>query len=180
MIEILNSKFYLQHWTLGPRELSTFNVGRFFPSANLKVSRHMWEKTYRTYVRSTEHKKLLMQQENKLFLPTKTTNSPSFLPGIIEWVKFMSVHENNLLWRREQMNGKKIKMRTGESCYLSWNLFLESPGNCLGWESCFAFCHLCIQHPSFNTFENDITKLSVNKARLTGLCTRNVLIFKRF
>ena len=110
-----------------------------FPSANPKVSCHMWEKTYRTYVRSTKHKKLLMQQENKLFPTTKTTNSPSFLPGIIEWVKFMSVHENNLLWSREQMNGKKIKMRTGESCYLSWDLFLESPGNCLGRESCFAF-----------------------------------------
>ena len=61
------------------------------------------KKTYRTYVRSTEDKKLLMQQENKLFPTTKTTNSPSFLPGIIDWVKFMSVHENNLLWRREQM-----------------------------------------------------------------------------
>ena len=120
----------------------------FFPSANLKVSCHMQEKTYRTYVRSTEDKKLLMQQENKLFPTTKTTNSPSFFPGIIEWVKFMSVHENNLLWRREQMNGKKNKMRTGESCYLSWGLFLESPGNCLGPESCFAFAIF-----AFNIFQ---------------------------
>ena len=108
----------------------------------------MQEKTYRTYVRSTEDKKLLMQQENKLFPTTKTTNSPSFLPGIIEWVKFMSVHENNLLWRREQMDGKKIKMRTGESCYLNWGLFFESPGNCLGPESCFAFAIF-----AFNIFQ---------------------------
>ena len=54
-------------------------------------------------------KKLLMQRENTLFPTTKTKNSPSFLPGIIEWVKFMSVQENNLLWSREQMNGKKLK-----------------------------------------------------------------------
>ena len=139
-LEILNSKFCLQYWTLRARELSISNVGRFvFLQPTPKYLVTCGKKTYRTYVRSTEHKKLLMQRENKLFPTTKTTNSPSFLPGIIEWVKFMSVQENNLLWSREQMNGKKIKMRTGESCYLSWDLFLESPGNCLGQESCFAF-----------------------------------------
>ena len=34
-------------------------------------------------------------------------------------------------------------------------------------------CRVCIQDQSFNNFENDTMKLSVNKAKFTGLCARN-------
>ena len=44
----------------------------------------------------------------------------------------------------------------------SWGLFLESPVNVLGSESCW----FCIQFQSFNNFENDTMKLSVNEAKL--------------
>ena len=34
-------------------------------------------------------------------------------------------------------------------------------------------CRVCIQDQSFNNCENDTMKLSVNEAKLTGLCARN-------
>ena len=34
-------------------------------------------------------------------------------------------------------------------------------------------CFVCIQDQSFNCFENNTMKLSVNEAKLTGLCARN-------
>ena len=43
---------------------------------------------------------------------------------------------------------KLINEVKGESCYLSWGLFLESPGNCLGPGSCFAFAIF-----AFNIFQ---------------------------
>ena len=44
----------------------------------------------------------------------------------------------------------------------SWGPFLESPVNVLGSESCWFY----IQFQSFNNFENDTMKLSVNEAKL--------------
>ena len=37
----------------------------------------------------------------------------------------------------------------------------------------FCVCHVTIRDQSFNNFENDAIKLSVNKAELAGLCARN-------
>ena len=34
-------------------------------------------------------------------------------------------------------------------------------------------CRVCFQDQSFNNCENDTMKLSVNEAKLTGLCARN-------
>ena len=44
----------------------------------------------------------------------------------------------------------------------------KGPGNISGLESCFV-CHVYIRDQSFNNFENDTMKLSVNEAKLTGL-----------
>ena len=59
--------------------------------------------------------------------------------------------------------------------FLPKGLFLESPGNFSGPESCVvAFCVCCvyIQDQSFNNFENNPMNLSVNEVKLTGLCAR--------
>ena len=37
----------------------------------------------------------------------------------------------------------------------------------------FCVCHVTIRDQSFNNFENDAIRLSVNKAELAGLCDRN-------
>ena len=58
------------------------------------------------------------------------------------------------------------------SCSWSWGLFLESPNNFSSPKSCFFVC-VCIQDQGTNNFENDIIKVSVNKAKLTGLWARN-------
>ena len=48
--------------------------------------------------------------------------------------------------------------------------FLKSPDNLLfGPEKLFYVCRFSIQDQSFNNFENDTKKLSVNEAKLTGL-----------
>ena len=59
-----------------------------------------------------------------------------------------------------------------------WGLFLESPDNFSAPKSCFVFqgqhvCRVCIQDQGFNNSENDIIKLSVNEAKLTGLWAIN-------
>ena len=73
-----------------------------------------------------------------------------------------------------QKAGSVVGSRLLPSCkdvirntFLSWScrsggLFLESPVNVLGSESCW----FCIQFQSFNNFENDTMKLSVNEAKL--------------
>ena len=48
-------------------------------------------------------------------------------------------------------------------------LFIESPGSFSGLESIFFVCRVCIQDQSFDNFDSDTMKLSVNKAKLTGL-----------
>ena len=48
-------------------------------------------------------------------------------------------------------------------------LFLESSGNFSGPGKLFCVSPVCIQDESFNNFDNDAIKLSVNEAELTGL-----------
>ena len=48
---------------------------------------------------------------------------------------------------------------------------LESPDNFSGPNSCFMFCRVCIQDESFNNFDNNEVKLSVNEAKLPGFWT---------
>ena len=43
----------------------------------------------------------------------------------------------------------------------------------MGPEKLFNVCRVFIQDQSFNNFENDTMKLSVNEAKLTGLWARN-------
>ena len=45
--------------------------------------------------------------------------------------------------------------------------------NFSGPKSYFMFCCFCIHDQSFNNFDNDTMKLSVNEAKLTGLWARN-------
>ena len=47
--------------------------------------------------------------------------------------------------------------------------FSEVPVTFRGPERCICVWRVCIQDQSFNNFENDTIKLSVNKAELTGL-----------
>ena len=54
-----------------------------------------------------------------------------------------------------------------------WGLFLESPANFSGPESCFVFSCVCVQDQSFNNFENNTIELLVNEAKLTGLWAKN-------
>ena len=55
-----------------------------------------------------------------------------------------------------------------------WGLFLESFEQCLfGPGKLFCVCCVFIQEQSFNNFENNKMKLSVNEAKLTGLWARN-------
>ena len=49
-------------------------------------------------------------------------------------------------------------------------MFLEGPVRCSG---LIFVRRICIQDQSFNNFYNDTMKLSVNEAKLTGLCSRN-------
>ena len=49
-----------------------------------------------------------------------------------------------------------------------WDLFLESPGNFSGPESCFAFA-VYLYDQSLNSLENDTMKLLVNEAKWTSL-----------
>ena len=51
--------------------------------------------------------------------------------------------------------------------------FLESPRSFLGLESYFVFAVFTFKIKTFNNFDNDTMKLSVNKAKLTGLWARN-------
>ena len=55
-------------------------------------------------------------------------------------------------------------------------LFLESPANFSGPESCFVFGCVCVQDQSFNNFENNTMQLLVNEAKLTGLWAKNCAI----
>ena len=50
-----------------------------------------------------------------------------------------------------------------------WGPFLESPGSFSGLGKLFCVSRVCIQDQSFNNFENDTMKLSVNETELTGL-----------
>ena len=54
------------------------------------------------------------------------------------------------------------------SMVLSRGPFLERPGDFLGLRKLFCVCHVYLRDQSFNNFENDTMKLSVNKAKLTG------------
>ena len=50
-----------------------------------------------------------------------------------------------------------------KNALVSRDPFLESP------EKLFYVCSVCLQYQSFNNFENDTMKVSVNAAKLTGL-----------
>ena len=50
-----------------------------------------------------------------------------------------------------------------KNALVSRDPFLESP------EKLFYVCSVCLQYQSFNNFENDTMKVSVNEAKLTGL-----------
>ena len=57
---------------------------------------------------------------------------------------------------------------------MAWGRFLESPAVLrFGPEKLFYICLVGIQYQSFNNFENDTMKLSVNEAKLSGLRDRN-------
>ena len=55
---------------------------------------------------------------------------------------------------------------------LSRSPFLERPSDFFSPESCFV-CHVCLQYQSFNNFESCTMKLSIKKAKLTGLWAMN-------
>ena len=57
--------------------------------------------------------------------------------------------------------------------------FLRIPVN-FGARKAVYICCICIQDLSFNCFENDTMKLSVNEAKLTGFAPGTVLLFNRF
>ena len=87
---------------------------------------------------------------------------------------FLEEKHANVKMLFSQKAGSVVGSRLLPSCknvirntFLSWScrscgLFLESPVNVLGSESCW----FCIQFQSFNNFENDTMKLSVNEAKL--------------
>jgi len=54
----------------------------------------------------------------------------------------------------------------------TWGPFLERPANFSGPEKLFYVCRVCNQDQSFNNFENDALKQSVNEAKLTRLWAR--------
>ena len=56
----------------------------------------------------------------------------------------------------------------GEGGCGGWT-FLESPDNYSGPEGLFYVCRVCSQDQSFNNFENNTMKLTVNEGKLTGL-----------
>ena len=65
-------------------------------------------------------------------------------------------------------------MYTSARLCKSKGLFLESSGSFSGPESYFAcVCCIYIQDQSLNNFDNNVMKLSVNEAKLTGLWARN-------
>ena len=99
VLEILNSKFCLQYWTLGARELSTSNVGRlFFLQPTPKYLATCRKKPTGLMLGPLSTKNDLCSRKISFFQWPKPQAGPSFLPGIIEWVKFKSVHDN-LLWK---------------------------------------------------------------------------------
>ena len=53
------------------------------------------------------------------------------------------------------------------------SLFLESPESFSGPGKLLCVCYIDIQAQSFDNFENNEMKLSVNDAKLTGLLARN-------
>ena len=59
----------------------------------------------------------------------------------------------------------------GLSDFTTWGPLLQSPDNFSGPKSCFMFCRVCIQDESFNNFDNNEVKLSVNQAKLAGFLT---------
>ena len=60
----------------------------------------------------------------------------------------------------------------GDQTFPSWGPFLESADNIPGPKTSYV-CRVCIHDQSFNNFENDTIKVSVNEAKLTGLWARN-------
>ena len=104
----------------------------------------------------------------------ETYINPLFLDQFKAWIyrKLVSGKVRNILFSVVKREYSALVLSWCVAVTILWGPFLESLDNFSGPKSAFVFTVFAWDQ-SFNNFENDTMKLSVNEAKLTGLWARN-------
>ena len=104
----------------------------------------------------------------------ETYINPLFLDQFKAWIyrKLVSGKVRKILFSVVKREYSALVLSWCVAVTIFWGPFLESLDNFSGPKSAFVFTVFAWDQ-SFNNFENDTMKLSVNEAKLTGLWARN-------